>query len=259
MLHMNEKSGLIKNYNWYDYPDIYNIFSFSEDKEEKCIDIIKEKIFKESIRIFNPIDLGAGTGKIYDQLFSKINFDGNAWFIENNNNMINFLQKKYKNNNKIKIVNSTISSFEIEDQKSNFIISSFGFPSCIYDKRETLDELKRIYENLLNDGIFITIGWNEKWNDEVSSLWEKYTNKDLSKKITGARNCGLTWLNNNIETSLVFKSIEEKKYILRCLFGSIMELDSNKLEFKLNMGITFNTKKELETIIKNMEEYYERN
>lgn len=256
---MNEKSSLIKDGNWYDYPDIYNIFSFSEDKEKKCIKIIKEKIFKDKIEIINPIDLGAGTGKIYDQLLSKVDFNGNVWLIENNNKMIDFLEKKYKNNNKIRIINCSISSFKKEEQKSNFIISSFGFPSCLYNKNKTLEELKNVYENLLDNGVFITIGWNEKWDDEVSSLWKRYTNKNFDEKIIEARNCGLTWLNNNIKTSLRFKNNKEKNYILKSLFGDIIELDSNKLEFKLNMGVTFNTKEELKTIIKKLEVYYERN
>lgn len=256
---MNEKNSLIKYSNWYNYPDVYNIFSFSEDKEEICIKNIKEKIFKDKIEIINPIDLGAGTGKIYDQLFSKLDFNGYVWFIENNNKMIDFLEKKYKNNNKIKIINSSISSFEIENQKSNFVISSFGFPSCLYNKTTTLEELKAVYKNLLDKGVFVTIGWNEKWDDEVSSLWKRYTNKNFDEKLIGARNCELTWLNNNIKTSLKFKNNKEKNYILKCLFGNIIELHSNKLEFKLNMGITFNTKEELETIIKNLEVYYEGN
>lgn len=256
---MKVKSSLIKYDNWYDYPEIYNIFSFSEDKEEKCIEIILKKIFKDKLEIINPIDLGAGTGKIYDQLLSKIDFDGNVWLIESNNKMIDFLQKKYKNNNRVKIVNGFISSFEIENQKSNFIISSFGFPSCLYDRNKALEELKKVYQKLLDNGVFITIGWNEKWDDDVSNLWKEYTNKRFDKKIIEARNCGLTWLNNNIKTSLKFKNIKEKNYILKCLFGNINELDSNKIDFKLNMGVTFNTKEELKTIIKNLEVYHERN
>ena len=129
----------------------------------------------------------------------------------------------------------------------------------MYNKNKTLEELKNVYENLLDNGVFITIGWNEKWDDEVSSLWKRYTNKNFDEKIIEARNCGLTWLNNNIKTSLRFKNNKEKNYILKSLFGDIIELDSNKLEFKLNMGVTFNTKEELKTIIKKLEVYYERN
>ena len=257
---MNKSTSIFKSDNWYNYPYLYNIFSLSEDKNQKCIRIVKKIIIENKIKIINPIDLGAGTGKIYDQLLSKIDFKGNAWFIENNNNMITFLQKKYKNNPKIKIINNSIGSFKLENQKSNFIISSFGFPSCLYDREKTLNELKNIYCNLLKNGIFITIGWNEKWNDDVSEIWKKYTNKKFKKRIIEARNCGLAWLNNDIETSLKFKNIKEKNYIFEKLFGNITELNNDKLEFKLNMGITLNTKEELKNIIKKMEDnYYERN
>lgn len=256
---MNKIKSLLNNDNWYDYPQIYNSFSFAEDTDKKCIEVVKNKIINDKIIITNPIDLGTGTGKIYDQLLKEINFEGHVWLIENNKNMLDFIKEKYKGNNEIKIINNSISDFRIENQISNFIISSFGFPSCMYDANKTLEELKNVYENLLNDGVFITIGWNEKWNDEVSDMWKRYTYKKFDDNLMGARNCGLNWLENDINTSLKFKNIKEKNCILNNLFGDIIELDSNKLEFKLNMGVTFNTKEELKNIIKNLEKHYERN
>lgn len=161
---------LINDGKWYNYPELYDIFSFSEDIDEKCIKIIKNLIYNNKIQIINPIDLGSRTGKIYDQLLSKISYEGHAYFIENNPAMLSFLEQKYKNNNKVKIVKNTIKSFKLNLQKSNFIISYFGFPSSLFDKDNTLEELKNVYKNLLDGGIFITIGWNEKWDDELSSL-----------------------------------------------------------------------------------------
>lgn len=247
---------LINDGKWYNYPELYDIFSFSEDIDEKCIKIIKNLIYNNKIQIINPIDLGSGTGKIYDQLLSKISYEGHAYFIENNPAMLSFLEQKYKNNNKVKIVKNTIKSFKLNLQKSNFIISSFGFPSSLFDKDNTLEELKNVYKNLLDGGIFITIGWNEKWDDELSSLWKKYTINNFDKPIIDARNCGLSWLNDNIKTSLKFENIEKRDYVLNSLFGSCVKLDDRKLKLSMHMGITLNNKKELKEIIDKIDSLY---
>lgn len=248
VINLHKTKEKINNGEWYNYPELYNIFSISEDKDRKCIEIVKNRI--KNFLIVNPTDLGTGTGKMYDQLISELNYDGKFFCIENNDNMIKFLKKKYKNNKKINILKSDIENFDLGLYKSNFIISSFGFPSKLFDKEKTIRELKNIYKNLTSDGIFITIGWNEKWNDELSNIWKKYSKINFDEKIL-VRNCGLSWLKNDIETVLKFNDINEKNKVFNYLFGK--SNSNNKLEFKMLMGITFNTKKEIKNIIKNLE------
>lgn len=253
---MNSIKCKINNGEWYNYPNLYHIFSTAEDKDKKCVEIVKNKV--KNFLITNPVDLGAGTGKMYEQLISELNYKGKLFCVENNINMINYLTQKYKNNKEVNILKSDIESFDLGNYKSNFIISSFGFPSKLFDKEKTMRELKNIYKNLSNDGIFITIGWNEKWNDELSDIWRKYSKTKFDDKIVDARNCALSWLANNIETTLKFDNISERNKIFNYLFDHLES--NNKLEFKMYMGVTFNTKEEIRKIIENMDgEFYERN
>ena len=259
-LAIKDKIPLIKNGKWYDYPEIYNLFSFSEDKDLKCINILINYIKNNNLRIINPIDLGCGTGKLYDQLISSIEYIGTAYLVDSNPNMLDYLTKKYYDN--IIILNSKISDLDLGDNKSNFIISSFGFPSSLFDKNNCIKELKKVYENLLDDGIFITIGWNEKWDDELSMLWNNYICVNSNKTLAGVRNCNLDWYMNDIKTSLRFDNLSQRDYVLCNLFGDEAKndyADSNKLEWSMHMGVTINTKEQIKIILENLEDKYERN
>ena len=251
---------LIKNGKWYNYPEIYNLFSFAEDREKKCIKQVINYIKSNNLKINNPIDLGCGTGKLYDQLICNIKYQGTAYLVDSNSNMIDYLTNKYDDN--VKILNSKISDFDLGVDKSNFIISSFGFPSNLFDKNNCINELKKVYENLLDGGIFITIGWNEKWDDELSMLWKNYICDNSNKNIDGVRNSNLDWYMNDIQTILRFDNLTQRDYVIYNLFGANAKndyADSNKLEWNMNMGITINTKKQLKAILENLEDKYEGN
>lgn len=251
---------LIKDGKWYDYPELYNLFSISEDKDKKCIDLIINYINNNNLEIINPVDLGCGTGKLYDQLICNIDYQGNAYLIDSNSNVINYLVDKYDDS--IQILNSKISDFDLGINKSNFIISSFGFPSKLFDKNNCVNELKNVYKNIADDGIFITIGWNEKWDDELSMLWKKYINDNSKNKINGVRNCNLNWYRNDIQATLRFDNLVQRDYVIYNLFGNNAKnyyMNFNKLEWSMHMGITINTKEQIKAILKSLEDSYERN
>ncbi len=251
---MEHNDALIKNGNWYNYPEIYNIFSFAEDKDNKCIKIVEEYIKNSKMEVINPVDLGTGTGKMFDQLIKNINYEGSAYLVDSNKKMTSFLRNKY--HSEVIILNSKISDFSIGTVKSNLIISSFGFPSNLFDRNNCIKELKNVYENLSDGGVFITIGLNEKWNDELSLLWKTYIDKDIKIYIRDVRNCKLNWYENDIKTTLRFDNKKQMKYVIFNLFGSKAKVDytnSDKLEWKMKMGITLNTKTELKNIIKKLE------
>lgn len=260
-MHEQENTiSLIKSGKWYDFPEEYNLFSFAEDKGKKCIEYVINYIKKHNLKIKNPVDLGSGTGKIYDQLIKKISYSGDAYLVDVNSHMIHYLIKKY--GNEVRIVKSKIAEFNLKEQKSNFIISSFEFPSSLFNYENCYQELKNVYQNLLDDGIFITIGWNEKWDDELSLMWKKYVCDNSTKRINGVRNCNLKWYVNDIKTSLKFDNLEQRDFVLYTLFGKKATKDfsnSIQLEWSMHMGITIHTKKQLKTILGGLEKEYERN
>jgi len=268
----NENGQIIdESDKWYGDPSIYNIFSEAEDPENVCFNLIKQRLINDKIKINNPIDIACGTGRSSRQILNLMNFKGKLFSIDINQKMVDFLKrnidrrKDYVKN--IEVIKSEINEIKLK-QKSSFIISTFGFPSKIFDQKNSLMELKKIYSLLEKGGVFITIGWDETFNDELNYFWYKFLPDDINangfeewrikrrKKIMSPRNCNLSWYKKGLAIPLQFSSLEESAYIMGHLFGrdALEEtIKHKKVKWVMSMGVTYNTKEELKKIINNLE------
>lgn len=257
---------------WYGDPSIYNIFSEAEDPENVCFDIILKKLETDTRQIRNPIDLATGTGRTLKQILLKLNFDGIAYGIDINEKMTDYLKRDLNRSKRyacpFKVITQSIENIKLPE-KSNFIISSFGFPSNTFDCNKTKIELQNILNILAEDGVFVTIGWDEKFNDELNHVWYKYLNDDISannfedwrlqrtNKIKSPRNCNLSWLKTGLKLPLIYNNLDDSIRIMSQLFGRdiIKEIiETNKIDWEMSMGITYNTKQDLERIVSDLDE-----
>lgn len=265
------ENGLIidESDKWYRDPAIYDIFSESEDPENVCFNLIQQKISDK--KISNPIDLATGTGRMLWQILDKIPFEGTLCGVDISRNMCKFVEKNIKRERRyaqpVCIIRSSIKDLPKKLKiKSNFIISSFGFPSRVNDKNLCLEEIKAVNTLLAKDGIFVTIGWDESFNDELGMMWFKYIpdkikaddfeewRKKRADAISSPRNCDLRWFKRGLLVPLQFSSLKEAAHIMGYLFGRDAVqyiVRNNKTEWGMSLGITFNTKKELKSIIRN--------
>lgn len=258
---------------WYKEASLYNVFSEAEDPQNICFDLVKKCLTGK--KIINPVDLATGTGRYLLQIKNKIKYEGVLYGLDYSKDMCDFLDKRIKREKlyvaDIKIVNCSIedASKKIKD-KSNFIISSFGFPSRITDRSKVLSELKSVYNLLTDDGIFVTVGWDETFNDSLNNVWFKYVPDNIQAKtfeewrrkrsdnIKGARNCNLTWFKKGIIAPLQYSSLAEAVDVMGYLFGrdaAKFVINSRKISWNMSMGITVDTKDSLKKIINS----YERN
>lgn len=270
--HKNENGLIIDEPDkWYKDSAIYHIFSESEDPENICFDLVLRKL--KNKKIINPIDVATGTGRTLWQILKKINYEGNAYGVDLSKNMCEFVEKNIKRErryvNNVSIINSSIEELpNILNIKSNFIISSFGFPSHISDKRLCINELKSIYRMLKDDGVFISIGWDETFNDELNMMWFQYVPDNIRAKnfeewrairsvnIDTPRNCNLTWFKKGVIVPLQFSSLKESAMVMGYLFGRDAAQNiilKNQIDWTMSMGITINTKAEIKIIINNYE------
>ena len=105
--------------------------------------------------------------------------------------------------------------------------------------------------------------------DELNEMWYKYIPDDIvadsfeewrmkrAAIMTSPRNCKLKWLKTNMNIPLQYTSIEESVNVMGHLFGRDAAndvLNSRQKEWWMSMGITYNTKKEIEKIIREMEQ-----
>lgn len=258
---------------WYTDPAIYNIFSEAQDPENICFDLIQKHL--RELKSLNPIDLACGTGRIAWQILDNIKFEGILFLVDSSERMVDFVGKAIKRERKytqsIKVIKSSIIDLpKTMKLKSNFIISSFGFPSKLSNKNLCLEELKAVHSLLLNNGLFFTIGWDETFNDELNMMWFKYIPDEIcaadfeewrrkrAERINSPRNCNLTWLKKSIYAPLQFTSLKETVQVIGYLFGrdaAQYVIKTGKIEWSMSLGITCNTKEEIAKIIEN----YERN
>lgn len=264
------ENGLIidESDKWYADPSIYEAFSLAQDPENVCLNLVLQQVQSRVLEIKNPIDLATGTGRAIRYLIDKINFEGFFWGIDRSQEMLIYLDKIIGRSHayvyNAKLENSSLTDINIATQ-SNFIISSFGFPSKTTDRELAFKELQKVHDLLLEDGIFITIGWDETYNDELNHLWFKYIPDNLgayefetwrklkADKIKSPRNCDLKWFKTGIDVPLQFNNVKEAAYIMGNLFGrdcATYIVNNDKIEWNMSIGITLNTKKEIEDIIK---------
>ena len=255
---------------WYKDASVYNSFSEAEDPQNLCFDLIKT--YLKDKNIINPIDLATGTGRYLFQIKNKLKYEGVLYGIDYSKDMCDFVEKKIKREklyvSNMKIINcSTEEASKKIHVKSNFIVSSFGFPSRITNKEKVIRELKSVCEILSDDGIFVTVGWDETFNDSLNNFWFKYIPDSIQAKtfeewrrkrsegISGARNCELSWFKKGIAVPLQFSSLSESVDVMGYLFGrdaakSIIK--NRKTNWNMSVGITIDTKESLRKIIKNI-------
>ena len=270
--YMVNENGLIGDDSdkWYADASIYNLFSEAEDPENVCFSIIFNKVLANKLEIVNPIDLATGTGRAAKYILNNINYDGSLYALDYSQQMLDYFdrtinrQKYYVKN--IELVHSKIQDFKIpNNEKSSFIISSFGFPSKISDKERCNLELENVYNLLSDDGVFVTLGWDETFNDDLNNMWYKYIPDNIKaanfeewrrtreESIKSARNCDLTWLKKNIKVPLLYDTLEETINVMGHLFGrdaAIEILKNKRTMWWMSLGITWDNKESLSKILK---------
>ncbi len=255
---------------WYSDASIYNIFSEAEDPYNICFSLIRQAI--DPIAIHNPIDLATGTGRALKQISRNVPYSGTLYGVDLSKQMCDYVTKSIKRErsytNKIEIINTSIENFAKKQIRSNFIISSFGFPSKVSDTDQTLRELRAVHSLLEDGGVFVTLGWDEEFNDELSETWYKYIPDSIqaqsfeewrrkrASSIKSARNCGLTWFKKGLRVPLQFSSLQDSASVIGYLFGrdAAHEVIRNRqLSWGMSLGITIDTKESIRTILESYE------
>ena len=270
--YMVNENGLIGDDSdkWYADASIYNLFSEAEDPENVCFNLIFNKILEDKIKIINPVDLATGTGRAAKYILNNISYTGNLYAVDYSKQMLEYFERTINRQKyyvkSIELVHSKIQDFKIpNNKKSSFIISSFGFPSKISDKERCKLELENIYELLTDDGVFVTLGWDETFNDDLNNMWYKYIpdnikaanfeewRKNREASINSARNCDLTWYKKNIKVPLLYDTLEETINVMGHLFGrdaALEILKSKRNMWWMSLGITWDNKDSLSKILR---------
>ena len=273
--YMVNENGLIGDDTdkWYADASIYNLFSEAEDPENICFNMIFYRVLAQKLRIVNPIDLATGTGRAAKYILNNIPYEGCLYAVDYSQQMLDYFERSINRQKyyvkDLKLVHDKIQDFKLPNhEKSSFIISSFGFPSKISDVERCRLELENVYELLSDDGVFVTLGWDETFNDDLNNMWYKYIPDNIraanfeewrqlrAGSIKSARNCDLTWYKKNIKVPLLYDTLEETINVMGHLFGrdaALEILKSKNTLWWMSLGITWDDKESLGKKLKKKE------
>jgi SAM-dependent methyltransferase len=237
---------------WYWSPEIYDKFAHAEDPEAVSFGLAMQ---------FSPphaksaLDLGAGTGRFVEQLRQRHPSLKIIYALDNSEEMATYLTKKFaRGAPPVEILRAPISGIPLPDKSVDFVVSSWGFPSKVWDERQAYKELMQVYRVLTDTGSFVTIGWDEDFADEMTEVWyrfvmeEEYYFDSLSEyrrrkrsKIESPRNCGLTVAKKRLRVPVKFPDKREAAYVFGHLFGysaGTWVLENDKREFQMYVSVT---------------------
>ncbi len=118
---------------------------------------------------------------------------------------------------------------------------------------------------LTKNGVFITIGWDEDFSDEMTEVWYRFVMEEecyfdsLSEyrrrrraKVSSPRNCGLTVAKRRLQVPVRFQDHRDAAFVFGHLFGysaGVWVLENARKEFQMYVGITRNDKASIQMIL----------
>lgn len=254
---------------WYSDAALYDIFSAAEDPLNVCLGLIFNKLVADGHSVANPVDLATGTGRALRYFVDKLQYDGTFYGVDLNTGMLEFgkktIYREQKHINNVEFVHSSIVDLALP-VKSSLIISSFGFPSKITNIELCKQELTAVYNHLDENGLFITLGWDETFNDDLNAYWYRHIPDGIDARsfeewrskraalIPTARNSNLDWFKRGLRVPLQFASIKEAASIMGRMFGrdAVDDILTNSTTtWMMSLGITLNTKKSIGVVLGN--------
>lgn len=242
---------------WYWSPEIYDNFSKAEDPESVAFDLaLSLVVLNEPKKV---LDLGAGTGRFIFEMYEKLPSLEHVIALDASREMIDFIKRRFHSGTPmVEPILGSIDQIPLDDESVDLVVSSWGFPSRIWDREQAYKELAEVNRVLKHKGVFLTIGWDEDFTDEMTEIWHKFVIEEeyyfdsLSEyrrrkrsKIASPRNCGLTSVKTRLQVPVKFYDRREAANVFGHLFGysaGFWVLENAKYEFNMNVSITYDNK-----------------
>lgn len=267
------ENGMIydQSNDWYGNPATYDKFSYAEDPLGLSLGFALSLV---PIGMESVVDLGTGTGRF--TLFAAENRPDikKIYSIDANAAMHEFLKEKLRLSgsigNKIEPMLANMSLLPFPDNSIDTVISSWAFPSSMWNVQSCLRQVKEVHRVLKSHGCLVTVGWDEAFRDQLSELWYRFVpepdfrresieewRKRRRARIHSPRNCYLTFVKKNFRVPLLFDNPEEASAVIGHLFGSSAGewvSQQQRCEFSINAGITYDSRSDLERSVQLLEE-----
>jgi ubiquinone/menaquinone biosynthesis C-methylase UbiE/HEAT repeat protein len=253
--HWPENGMVVDDTNrWYANPTVYDIFSQAEDPENIAFAFAASLIPKKRETI---VDLGAGTGRMSMYMARNRPDVAHIRAFDLNPRMVEFLLARVRElgeGERIHVAAAPNNALPLEDESVDVVVSSWAFPSRMWDVGVCLDELREVERVLKPRGILVTLGWDETFQDELSEFWYRYVpepdfrRESLEEwrrrrrgRIRSPRNCHLTFVARNLRVPIKFSTVADAADVLGHLFGFAAGewiIQTRRREFSMLVGVT---------------------
>ena len=132
---------------------------------------------KKFIDLLNPqnntklIDVASGTGDIAKLYLNKINFKGNVYCVDENNEMLNLSKKKFNEKSNIEWSCNNAETLPFEDNYFDYYTISFGIRNV-----ENIEiAIKEAYRVLKPGGRFLCLEFSKVKNDVLNKFYQTYS------------------------------------------------------------------------------------
>ena len=206
---------------YYEDNDYYEIFSISEDSENKVAGYL-DKISKDKIIL----DAGCGTGKYLNILeTNSTKYIG----IDLSNKQLDKARKKIKKDN-TELICSNLSTIPLKDNSIDIAVSCWvlGTITDLEERNKVLNELKRV-----SNTIYLV-------ENAEGSEFESIRGRDKDNRTKDYNNWILSngfILDTTINTFFEFKTYDECYKCFNVIYGEEVasKIKSNKVEHKINI------------------------
>lgn len=248
---------------WYWSPEIYDKFSRAEDPKGVSF-TLAVSLMPKNAQI--ALDLGSGTGRFVEFLQENVPTLRTIHALDASKDMVEFLKRRFKRHSSmVNIIESEMERIPLPDKSVDVVVSSWGFPSKVWDRERCRRELDEVYRVLKPTGRLITIGWDEDFNDEMTEIWYRFVmeqdyyfdtlaeyRRRRRAKINSPRNCNLTVAKKRLKLPVKFPDYREAAYVFGHLFGysaGQWVLETGQHEFQMNVSVTCDDSQSLNEIL----------
>lgn len=254
---------------WYANPDVYDRFAQAEDPENLSFAYAMRLIPRNRGVV---VDLGTGTGRFATFLGRERSDIAKICAFDANHRMVDFFRDRIRlsgDGDHLEVAKAENAALPLADSSVDAVVSSWAFPSKLWDLQVCADEVREVIRVLKPRGVLITIGWDETFQDELSELWFKYVPEPTFRRetleewrrrrrarIRSPRNSHLTFETRNLRVPVKFETVKEAAYVMGHLFGfgageDVMQ--ARRREFSILVGITRDTRGTLKRALRQIE------
>jgi ubiquinone/menaquinone biosynthesis C-methylase UbiE len=256
---------------WYGAPGIYDRFSQAEDPLCLSLDYALSLLPSTVKEI---ADLGTGTGRFALFIAERRPDIQTIFAVDASKEMHDYLTREIDFSpglaSRVRPTYGRNEKLPFPDASLDAVVSSWAFPSSIWNAERCLDEMKEVRRVLKPEGYLVTLGWDETFRDEMSELWYRfvpepdYRRESVEEwrrrrrlRLHSPRNCHLTWAKKQLKVPLLFSSSTEAATTLGHLFGysaGQWVTQQRRSEFSIFVGITCDDTASIESAIGTLEE-----